>query len=708
MSFKSIDIKPCYESGIGDIVQDFYEPVLSEAVLYDRISGFFTSTSLAVAARGMSKFLQNGGVMRLITSPILSQEDLHVIEKVMTNPEDVSALELGLDLEHLEDALISDHVKAFGWLLAKGLIEVKLAILVDDKGKPIAKENILSAGLFHQKVGILTDAEGNHLSFSGSINETASAWTHNDEEFKVFKEWEDSEQYYERDRKRFSTLWAGEKTGVTTLDLPVAVREELIKYSADFDTESISAKNYIKRKRNRVSPFELDGISLFYYQKDALDLWKKSGFNMLFEMATGTGKTRTAIAGMNYIFNNYERVIAVVCCPQNTLAKQWKSEIDAFGLNIDASAIIDGTNPNWNSDLKTICLRNKAGFANHCIFYTTHDTASSDKFTEALSSYMGKNTMFILIGDEVHWLGAPKLQKALLPGYTFRIGLSATPSRWFDDSGTKKLQQYFNNSHFEFTIADALREINPITGKHFLVDYFYKINIVSLTPEERSEYAELTDKISKLYRYVDDDPDAAAKCERLIEKRADIVKNAENKYEALQRILDELKSAGELENLIIFVSPQQIERVKDILFQNRIVFHQLTQHEGTTKAAKYGGLTERQFIIKKFKDKTYKSLVAIKCLDEGIDIPSACRGILMASSTNPREYVQRIGRIIRQDNNKDFAYLYDLCVNASNGVADEFSDVDMRIRQKELTRMKEIAENAINSADALNKIFELY
>lgn len=708
MSFKSIDIKPCYESGIGDIVQDFYEPVLSEAVLYDRISGFFTSTSLAVAARGMSKFLQNGGVMRLITSPILSQEDLHVIEKVMTNPEDVSALELGLDLEHLEDALISDHVKAFGWLLAKGLIEVKLAILVDDKGKPIAKENILSAGLFHQKVGILTDAEGNHLSFSGSINETASAWTHNDEEFKVFKEWEDSEQYYERDRERFATLWAGEKAGVTTLDLPVAVREELIKYSADFDTESISAKSYIKRKRNRVSPFELDGISLFYYQKDALDLWKKSGYSMLFEMATGTGKTRTAIAGMNYIMHQHPRTIAIIACPQNALAKQWmEKEVAQFSLTIDSQEVIDGTNPKWKQVLLNMCLENAAGFADHCIIYTTHNTASSEDFIRILQSNVSPNTKLIFIGDEVHWLGARELRKALLSEYEYRIGLSATPSRWFDDTGTKHLADYFGNKHFEFTIEDALREINPITGKHFLVDYFYNIHRISLTPAEGSKYAEITEKLSKLYRMKDNDPDAAERYLRLLEQRADIIKNAENKFIILSKILDQLMENGEMENLIIFVSPQQREPVKQMLAEKGIIYHQLTQEEGNKPKMEFDGLTERQFIIKKFVEKRYNALVAIKCLDEGIDIPSACRGILMASSTNPREYVQRIGRIIRQDKNKAFAYLYDICVESAGCLSEELWDIDARIRRNEQNRLKEIAANAINSTEALSNIFEL-
>lgn len=708
MSFKSIEIRSSYESGVGDIVLDFYEPVLSEAVLYDRISGFFTSTSLAVAARGMAQFLKNGGIIRLITSPILSKEDKTIIERVLECKEDVTAKELGLDLHTIEDELMNNHVKAFGWLLAHNKIDVRLAILLDEKGTPIDKDNLLSAGLFHQKIGLLTDVEGNHISFSGSINETVSAWTQNDEEFKVFKDWDDSCGYYSKDKESFNNIWEGRKKNVVVVDLPSAVKRELIEYSKDFDVESISAKEYVRKKRERVSSFELDGISLFYYQKEALEQWKHSGFNMLFEMATGSGKTRTAIAGMNYLMHKHEKTISVIACPQNALAKQWKeNEVSKFNLSIDKQTIIDGTTPQWKKVLSTIVLENAVGFANHCIIYTTHKTASSDDFVRIVSENVSQETKLIFIGDEVHWLGARKLRKALMPAYDYRIGLSATPSRWFDDAGTKFLADYFGNSHFEFTIKDALSEVNPLTGLHFLVDYFYYITRISLTEEESLEYAALTEKLSRLFRVKDNDEEAAEKYDRLLEKRANIVKNAENKYIELAKILDELTSDGGIENTIIFVSPQQREKVLSMLEDRGIVHHQLTQEEGNSPRKEYNGLSQRQHIIKMFKEGRYKVLVAIKCLDEGIDIPSACRGILMASSTNPREYVQRIGRIIRQDKGKAFAYLYDICVDSTDALSDEYSEIESRIRCNEQRRMREIAENAINSVDALNHILEL-
>ena len=299
------------------------------------------------------------------------------------------------------------------------------------------------------------------------------------------------------------------------------------------------------------------------------------------------------------------------------------------------------------------------------------------------------------------------MRKALLGIYRYRIGLSATPSRWFDDSGTKVLTKYFGSLSFELTIRDALTKVNPLTNKHFLVNYFYHIKTTSLTETEAEEYRSITKRLAKLYHQKDNDIEAEIKYERLIEKRADIIKNAANKMLVFSDLLDELIKAGDMEDVIIFVSPQQKEEVLEILNEKGIVSHKLTQDEGTKPEQKYGGLTERQYIIKKFIDKDYQALVAIKCLDEGIDIPTAKRGILLSSSTNPREYVQRIGRIIRQSENKTFAWLYDVCISSVDNLDDEMMEMERKIRMLEVRRLKEISEDAINYPEAIQIINRL-
>jgi superfamily II DNA or RNA helicase len=704
MSFKDLNIKPCYESGIDDIIEDFYVPVLSESVQYDRIAGFFSSSALAIASRGLHDFIIHQGKMRIITSPILNSDDAAIIERITNAPDSIELEDLGVYVDNIEDEFESNHVKALGWMLYNGLLEMKLAIVKNENGEISPASELMGNGLFHQKVGVLTDGDGNKLSFSGSINESASAWVYNDEEFKVFKDWTDSSDYYLRDKKRFEEIWYGQRNNIKVFNLPDAIKNKLIQYSRNFDIESISINHYHKKKQSLAKNKD---ISLFYYQEDALAKWKNNSYRLLFEMATGTGKTRTAIAGIARVKKSVNKTLTIISTPQNTLSAQWKYELDKFNLGFDESAIIDGTIPQWQTVLSKILLNNAIGLADHVVIFTTHTTASSNKFISTIQSDLSQDTLAIFVGDEVHWLGARNNRKALLQLYKYRIGLSATPTRWFDDEGTQVLLDYFGNSNYEFTIHDALTKTNPLTGKHFLVNYFYHISSVPLNQDETLEYKKVSSQLLRLQSRIKTEADAQEKYDRLLERRANILKNADAKYEELERILDVIEKKNGLSNLIIFVSPEQLERVMKILFNRNIIFHKLTESEGTKKERKYGGISEREYIIKAFKSNQYKALVAIKCLDEGIDIPSASTGILMASSTNPREYVQRIGRIIRQDEGKTFANLYDICIDKIHGLEGEEIELERRVKKKEAIRLTEIAENAINSADALKVIMNL-
>ena len=214
MSFKDLHIKSCYESGIDDIIEDYYVPVLGASVQYDRIAGFFSSSSLAVAARGVAEFISNGGKMRLICSPRLNTDDIDIVKKIVSNDASLNTSDFGIDFSNLESEFEQNHVKALGWMLYSGLLEMKLAVVFNEDGTICNNEIISEKGLFHQKVGVLKDTDGNELSFSGSINETAAAWVNNDEEFKVFKEWTDARDYFMRDKKRFDEIWNGERKNV--------------------------------------------------------------------------------------------------------------------------------------------------------------------------------------------------------------------------------------------------------------------------------------------------------------------------------------------------------------------------------------------------------------------------------------------------------------------------------------------------------------
>lgn len=697
MSFQDINLKSSYETGQDNLLEEFYIPVLESAVNYDRIAGFFSSSSLAIAAKGIAGLIKNNGKMRIIACPKLSEEDTMILNKAIEDPTDFLENNFINNFNEVEDEFQKDHLNALGWMLAVNLLEIKIAFVFSE-GKICSKFDGDNR-IFHQKVGILSDREGNMISFSGSINETASGWLKNIEEFKVFKSWVDGQNnYLDADIKKFDDFWNNQRDNVKVYDLPKTITDKLIEFSHDYKIEKIVANNY---KKNIELKSLIEKLSLFFYQKDAINKWLENGKNLLIQMATGTGKTRTAIGCIAETYTAEDKILIVVACPQGTLSLQWKKDLEYLKIGIEKAYVIDGSNSKWKTQIKEAILNLSIGYYRNSIIYTTHKTCSSTVFIESISATSG-DIKILFIADEAHGLGAQVYRKGLIERYNYRIGLSATPSRWFDESGTTILERYFGNETFEFSIADALRTINPITNKTFLVNYYYDLEFVELTNTEIKGYQKLSTDISKLRLMKKDSEEYANRIERLLFKRANLIKNADNKYPVLREILINMK---EIKDIIIFVSNEQIQYVVEMLSELSIPAHRLTENEGVMPENQYGGLTEREFIIKKFKEGYFKVLVAIKCLDEGIDIPSASTAILMASSTNPREYIQRIGRVIRQAPGKERATIYDISIKPCfDNIEDkEIAMFEKMVCDKEKNRIYEIAINAINNAEAISK-----
>lgn len=697
VDLNELDLKSSYESGIDDLVQDFYIPVLSCAISYDRIAGFFSSSSLAIAAQGISEIIKNGGKMRLLASPKLSAGDYLVIEAATIDPEKFISDKLILEISDIKNEFERDHVQALGWMLANRFLEIKIAKVANGLTK------FDEEGIFHQKVGIVKDSQGNVLSFSGSLNESASGWLHNIEEFKVFRYWKPGqEEFVDSDNKKFEDFWNNQRDNVEVSDLPKAVEQRLLEQSSDFSIEQFCAKYYLTKKKQKKIE---DSLSLFPYQKEAVDLWEKNDYRLLFEMATGTGKTRTAIACINKLLENKNKLLVIISCPQNTLSRQWQKEIEGIGIIFDAVIIADGTNNRWRRDLSTELIKINTGFNSNAVIYTTHLTGSVKDFISIMETY-GKNLEICFVGDEAHGLGAYKTKQGLLSMYKYRIGLSATPKRWFDDEGTKIITSFFGDKSFEFTIAQALTTINPLTNRPFLVNYYYHPIFVKLTEEELEEYKKLSLKISKLATYAENDDKYQKNYEYLLFARANIQKNATNKLVALQKLIS---SKLDMQDTLIFTSEDQIDDVMQILKQNKIFSHRFTQDQGTISKALYGGLSERQYLIKCFKKHEYKALVAISCLDEGIDIPSADTAIIMSSSTNPREYIQRIGRVIRQSPNKTQAHIFDFIIepDLDSICFSEMVNFEIKIFRNEMNRVIEMSSNALNNAEVQMSIDDI-
>ncbi len=666
MSFRELNLKVSYDSDSDDILNEFYIPVLSKAIKYNRLAGFFTSSALAVAAKGIAEFIQNNGKMKLIVGAKLQKADVQAIIDGKENAENVLSESMLKSLEAIENEIIQDHVKALAWLVARKDLEIKVGVLFDASGQPIDFETASKAGIFHQKIGILEDSNGNFLSFSGSINETAAAWMENVEEFKVFRSWIDGElAHLQADNKKFERYWYGQTERFKIFDIPVAVKQKLIDL-APTDIRSL------KKIRCNSKP------QLRNYQKDAISSWLANCGKGILEMATATGKTFTALGCLAKLLEKDPKLFVVITCPFIHLTRQWKENLVAFNIPEIVEAFSGSST--WVNVLANKSFDYNNGCIKNLVVLTTHDTFSSAKFVNHINSIPGKK---MLIADEVHGLGAPERQKGLIETYNYRLGLSATPSRWFDEEGTQTLMSYFDKVVYQFPLEKAIE-----CG--FLTRYEYYPVFVELDAEELERYRKITKKIVIQIQQEKNQTKKNELANLFCILRQRIITNASEKYQALCRVLDAI---SDINHCLIYCSPQQITEVQNILNKRGIIQHKFTCEES---------LNERAALLDSFDKGNYRVLVAMKCLDEGVDVPSTRIAILMASSTNPREFIQRRGRILRLYPGKSASTIYDIVVvpSISEKIEPEFFELEAKIMSKEINRYIEFAHSAINAGSA--------
>lgn len=682
MSYKDLNINKCYETtgNKTQLLEEFYIPFLNETIEYRRIAGFFSSSSLIVASKGIEGLIKNNGVMKLLISPNLSEQDYNIIKE---NNCLLDSLEI-FDEFNYGAFPKNDNFESLAWMLKNGKLEIKIVV---DKNS--------NNSIFHQKIGIGFDKDGNQISFSGSINETAQAWLNNIEEFKTFKSWEYEQlDYLLTDLKKFNAYWNNERTDIAYVyDIPESIKNKIIKVSPRDISDLTIMKKYSKFNEKR----ENNKLSLFKHQQDAVAMWKENDYRLLMEMATGTGKTRTAIGCFMELKEKINKFLVIVATPQNPLSRQWKNDIEVeLGIEFDKSLIVDGSNYKWRKDFEELFLDISSGIYDNAITYTTHNSASSNDFINIVKKY-GNLVNILFICDEVHGIASEKQKVALLDLYKYRIGLSATPERMFDESGTSLIRSYFGGKSFEFTIRDALNTINPLTGQPFLNKFYYYPCFVYLTENELIKYKMYSKKIAALLNQ--DEPDIDI-LNRLYIERANILKNASSKMKMTESIIDKLNQHDRIRDTIIFATDKQLESVLSMLGKKGIMRSKITEGESTSKIVGIRGNTEREEIIDQFRDGTMQVLVGLRCLDEGIDIKNARIAILMASSINPREYVQRVGRVIRIVKGKKPSEIYDLIVTT---LPDDTSN--NKILEKEAKRTSQIACNAENY-DEVKELFK--
>lgn len=698
-SLRDLNLKSVYRTGKDDLYSHFYKKSLSVAISYDRAVGYFSSEILAMSLKGLSKLILSHGVMRLIIGHPLSNEEFEAVKHGFTLKEVISNLS-----ERLQKILISDEnshprLELLSWLIANGNIEIKFALR--------------RAGMYHEKIGVFRDSEGNTVVFQGSANETPHGMiaSLNAESISVYKSWETEifKAYGQEYIDGFEKLWLNEEVEVVTLDVPSSTYEKIIESTKNSDIEFRNIVNFEdeiqsrQRSLNTQRPFIPSKIgnnefSIYQHQRDALASWKSNSFKGILKLATGSGKTITSIYGAVKIYEakkkKQQQLFLIIAVPYVELAIQWIENLRLFGINAHECFDSKGT---WGESFENQVNYFKAGVSDFCSAVVVNRTLTSPFFQSLINSIDSRSLM--IIGDECHNHGSKNVNAAL-PNAYYRIGLSATPFRSDDDEiespfpndAKERLLSYYGDIVATYGLDDAIHD-------GVLTPYKYHIIPVYLSAVEQEGYEELSSKISKIMLKNQGsglNQQDRENLTRYCGQRSRLLGSAQNKLEKLSELTahtsDEEKAhtlfyAGEgkpyRENVEEDI--KVIDQVSKVLNRNGWKTSQFTGDVSRN---------ERKLLMSAFKDKTIDALVAMKVLDEGIDVPACKTAYILASTKNPRQYVQRRGRILRKSNNKHLSTIFDFVVLPSNE-----SLASKKLKLSEAERINDFALLAVNKLE---------
>lgn len=621
---------------------------------------------MKLLATGLSSLFWSGGEMQLLVGnpKSLSDDDWDAI----VSSEDKVYQEISKlfpSIEELKKLMEDDNVRAFAELLKSGRLEMRfvLARRVDQ--------------LFHAKFGIIVDSQGDGVAFAGSTNETIHGLEGNIEVFNTFKSWNRGElDFYNDYASIFADYWEGRHIdGIVVSSLPDGLKRDVVNASNEYSRE-----HAIKNPGH---------IYLRQYQLQAMDYWKRSGYIGMLEMATGTGKTLTALACVKELFEREGKHPVVIAVPTGEVAKQWSSSWMAFfGQYPKVYTSVGGDKDK---------LREYASiFGEGAVIIATYNFLSAEYFSLKVQPFIGNHA--VLIADEAHHLGAPQFRNVLSDSYQFRLGLSATPHRLFDDEGNDAIESFFGKDVFSFSLKQAIEG-------GYLSEYNYFPRFVELTDEEAEEYSQLTSKISKSFArhpqtHNEDRNTSKGDWKKLIYARARIVKKASAKYNEMNGILSDLKNNGGLSKLMVFCEDKdQLGKVASLVASFGAMYGIIS---GETPGA------ERSKIIRSFTSGDIAVIIAMKVMDEGIDIGSAERAILMSSAKDPRQYIQRAGRVLRKSPGKPIAEIFDIIVYADPiKVGKQMEVIEKGAIRGEIRRTLYFTETARNQLYCLDMLDSL-
>lgn len=644
-------------------------PLLKKSILYKRGVAFFHSEWIDLAKDGLIDFVERGGKIQLLTSIKVGEDEYNAF----MNGEIAKTDEI-LKRELYDKAVQSSKTSGkewtlnyLSWLVCQEIAEVRISV---------HKKSLTS--IFHDKISLFYDDSGNSVCIHGTLNDSENG-LNNEESLSVFSEKNGTMNYLRKHESIFDKRWNGLGQNYTIVGLPDIVKLKFNELQSDFNPyKTLKLNDNAPKKRN-----------IRDYQETAINALKNSGYRGILSMATGTGKTLTSLFAAEQIEKEYGHKIFCVVVPQITLIAQW----------------IESINHQFNCPQVIVCAKNKTDWAtplslltitkslNKTVFIvTTYDTLTDSLFKVKTLKLKEK---LVYIFDECHKLGAPKTIREFKPfESTFRIGLSATPERWLDPKGSSFIENTIGHVVYEYSMEDAIHNKK-------LCPYNYNIVLCELNFDEMSEFIKYSKQIEKQSQIDKNSESLSDRMTTLLNNRARIAKTCESKWEAFFKEFDKYQSK---QGTIVYVFDEQVERMIDDIKHR---YPDLNVHGiiASTPADR------RKSILAGFNNGDIDVLVAIQCLDEGVDVPNCHAEFILASSTNPREFIQRRGRVLRTStiNPEKIADIFDFVTIGNETGRLYGKEEKMGVIKRELPRVAEFVRLSKNKDDTIliNYLYEI-
>lgn len=704
---KDVNFALTYSTGLTPTPKEFFTESLIESNFFDLGLGFFSSSGIRCLAYGFALFIANGGRMRVVINNILSNEDKAAIINGKIG-----------QLEMYEDAILNDVEKlcqilsredeqffrCFSYLIFQNRIEFIATVST-------------AGGLAHDKYGIFTDIQGNKVAFVGSANFSQTAMELNGETVMAFTSWNDNKRVLELE-KIFTDTWKGDTPHLIHISLDkvkvyinkkfgMCKLSDLIaeEYSLRKDIYPSSVKNTLFSSKlvDKLDCMEREPRFPFIeerkIQKDAYQAWLYNNQQGIFAMATGSGKTVTALNCLLKDYKNCKRYKAIIVVPTQALALQWEREVEHFNFLNCCNTVTCKT---WKEDISRFTTKSLLNSDNNIVIITTYATFVRKNIQTFIKNTKGIED-FVFIADEMHNLGSKGPITHLPINIIKRIGLSATPERVYDEVGSKILYDFFKSFPpaytYRYTMKQAIED-------GILCRYNYYPLFVSLTKKEMEEYLVITKKLRK---FIDPNKGTYKKgAEMLLMRRKRIIHKATNKKIKVSELLNQLERDNNLDYTFVFVpegyEPNYAENDCYNIDANDI--HIIDEYADMFKEKGYryhkyiSGIDDSQSVLSNFASGDIQVLLSMKCLDEGVDIPRAEKAIFISSTGNPRQFIQRRGRVLRKSEGKTIATIWDLIVTPPYKDNDDLK-IEKSMFCAEVKRIMNFAALAENKIDIL-------